>query len=238
MTQQKMHRKVFCNMPLSIAIDGPSGAGKSTVAKAVAQKIGAMYLDTGAMYRTVGLYMVRKGVSLTDAKAIEENLPGLPLEVKHENGKQAVYLGEENVSEAIRTPEISAAASAVSAVPAVRVALVEKQREIAKGISIVMDGRDIGTHVLPDAPVKVFLTASSEERARRRFEELKAKGIEQPYDEVLADIIRRDHNDSTRAASPLRKADDAVEIDSTGKDAEAVTAEIVALAEKALGEAK
>ena len=224
-------------MPLSIAIDGPSGAGKSTVAKAVAQKIGAMYLDTGAMYRSVGLYMLRMGVSLADTKAIEKNLPSLPLEVRHENGKQAVYLGEENVSEAIRMPEISAAAAAVSAVPAVRVAMVEKQREIAKGISIVMDGRDIGTHVLPDAPVKVFLTASAEERARRRFEELKAKGVEQPYDEVLADIIARDHNDSTRAASPLRKAADAIEIDSTGKDAEAVTAEIVALAEKALREA-
>ena len=225
-------------MPLSIAIDGPSGAGKSTVAKAVAKEIGAMYLDTGAMYRAVGLYMLRRGVSLSDAAAIEAGLPGLPLEVKHENGRQAVYLGEENVSEAIRMPEISSAASAVSAVPAVREAMVEKQREIAKGIDIVMDGRDIGTHVLPDAPVKVFLTASAEERARRRFEELKAKGVDQPYAGVLADIIQRDHNDSTRAASPLRKADGAVEIDSTGKDAAAVTAEIVALAEKARREAK
>lgn len=220
-------------MPISIAIDGPSGAGKSTVAKDVAARLGAMYLDTGAMYRTVGLYMLRSGVRIDDAAAVVKNLPGLPIEVRHENGQQAMYLDGENVSLAIRTPEISSAASAVSAIPEVRVAMVDLQREIAKGIDIVMDGRDIGTHVLPDAAVKVFLTASPEERAQRRYDELKSKGIDQPYDEVLADIIRRDHNDSTRAASPLRKADGAVEIDSTGMDALAVADRIVALAEHA-----
>lgn len=220
-------------MPISIAIDGPSGAGKSTVAKDVAARIGAMYLDTGAMYRAVGLHMVRRGIALTDTAAVEAELPLVPIGVKHENGVQAVYLGEENVSAAIRMPEISAAASAVSAIPAVRVAMVDLQRKIAEGLDIVMDGRDIGTHVLPNASVKVFLTASAQERARRRFEELKAKGVEQPYEEVLADIIQRDHNDSTRAASPLRKAEGAVEIDSTGMDASAVAERIIALAKQA-----
>lgn len=207
-------------MPISIAIDGPSGAGKSTVARGVAARIGALYLDTGAMYRAVALHMLRAGVSISDPDAVCRELPRVCLSVRHENGAQATYLGDENVSGVIRTPEISQAASAVSAISQVRVALVDLQRDIARGLDIVMDGRDIGTHVLPDAPVKVFLTASAQERARRRYEELRAKGIEQPYEEVLSDIIARDHNDSTRAASPLKKAQDAVEIDSTDKDVE------------------
>lgn len=220
-------------MPISIAIDGPSGAGKSTVAKAVAARIDAMYLDTGAMYRTVGLHMVRRGISLADHVAICAELPHVPILVRHENGVQAMYLAEENVSDAIRLPEISQAASAVSAVPEVRVALVDLQRRLAEGLDIVMDGRDIGTHVLPNASVKIFLTASAEERARRRFEELAQRGVSQPYADVLSDIIQRDHNDSIRAASPLRRAQDAVEIDSTDKDVAQCVDIIVALAEAA-----
>lgn len=220
-------------MPISIAIDGPSGAGKSTVAKAVAARIGAMYLDTGAMYRTVGLHMVRRGISLADRAALCAELPHVPILVRHENGVQAMYLADENVSDAIRLPEISQAASAVSAVPEVRAALVDLQRRLAGGLDIVMDGRDIGTHVLPNASVKIFLTASAEERARRRFEELAQRGVSQPYADVLSDIIQRDHNDSTRAASPLRRAQDAVEIDSTDKDVAQCVDIIVALAEAA-----
>ena len=216
-------------MPISIAIDGPSGAGKSTVAKDIASRIGAMYLDTGAMYRAIGLHMTRKGIALDDSAAIIAELPNVPIHVKHENGVQATYLGSENVSQAIRTPQISTAASAVSTIPEVRTAMVDLQREIARGIDIVMDGRDIGTHVLPNAAVKVFLTASAEERARRRFVELQERGISQPYEEVLSDIVERDRNDSTRAASPLRKAEDAVEIDSTDKDARACADAIIEL---------
>lgn len=217
-------------MPISIAIDGPSGAGKSTIAKLVAERIGAMYLDTGAMYRAIGLYMTRAGVPLDDFSAIEAALPQVPLRVKHEHGVQATYLGEENVSEAIRTPEISAAASAVSKVPAVREAMVSLQRSIAAGLDIVMDGRDIATKVLPNAEVKVFLTATSEVRAERRYKEL--DGL-QSYEEVLADILLRDHNDTTRAASPLQKAEGAVEIDSSSLDVETCAGRIIALAEQA-----
>lgn len=222
-------------MPVSVAIDGPCGAGKSTVAKDVAVKLGALYLDTGAMYRAIGLHMMRRRIDLSDVRAIIAELPNVPLHVKHERGQQVTYLGDEDVSSAIRTPQVSAAAASVSVIPEVRAAMVELQREIARGIDIVMDGRDIGTHVLPNATVKVFLTASAQERAHRRFQELQAKGISQPYEEVLADIIERDRIDSTRTASPLRKAPDAIEIDSTDKDVRTCADAIIALVQKQSG---
>ena len=159
----------------SIAIDGPSGAGKSTIAKSVAEQLGGMYLDTGAMYRAVGLYMKRSGISLEDAAAIAAHVDETPLSVRHIDGVQHVFLGDEDVSEAIRQPDISLAASAVATVPAVRARLVALQREIGRTISIVMDGRDIGTYVLPNATVKIFLTASAETRARRRVKQLAEK---------------------------------------------------------------
>ena len=216
--------------PFSIAIDGPSGAGKSSAAKAVARELNAMYLDTGAMYRAVGVYMMQNGISLDDGEAIEENVSGADIQVRFENGVQKMYLAGEDISEAIRTPEASTAASKVSAVPGVRERMVQLQRSIAAGHSVVMDGRDIGTHVLPDAPLKIFLTASSQERARRRWLELQEKGANQSYEDVLADIRERDARDCARAASPLRKAGDAVELDCSRMDLPAVTREILRLA--------
>ena len=187
-------------MPMSIfsiAIDGPSGAGKSTIAKAVAEELNALYLDTGAMYRAVGLYMNRLGI-LNDAEAVAARVDEVPLDVRHIDGKQRVFLGDEDVSEAIRQPEISMAASAVGAVPAVRTRLVDLQREIARKLSIIMDGRDIGTVVLPNATLKIFLTASPETRAQRRLDQLADKGIHEPYEKVLAEIIQRDYQDTHR----------------------------------------
>ena len=221
----------------AIAIDGPSGAGKSTAARRVAREVGAIYLDTGAMYRAMGLYMLRAGVDPTDAAAVAQRAHEPLIEVKYLGGEQRVLLGGEDVSDAIRQNEVSLAASAVSAVPEVRRILVARQREIAKDVPVVMDGRDIGTKVLPDADVKVFLTASVAVRARRRWLELQAKGQDVPLDQLEREIAQRDHNDSTRAASPLRKADDAVQIDSSDMTLDEVVEKIVALA-RAAGEGK
>lgn len=202
-------------MPVfSIALDGPSGAGKSTIAKAVAEKMNALYLDTGAMYRTVGLYMKRAGI-LDDTAAISARIEEVPLDVRHIDGKQRVFLGEEDVSEAIRQPDISMAASAVGAIPAVRTHLVRLQQQIAKKISIVMDGRDIGTVVLPDATVKIFLTASPEARAQRRVDQLAQSGVTEPYEKVLAEIIQRDYQDTHREVTPLVQAEDAILVDTS-----------------------
>ena len=173
----------------AIAIDGPAGAGKSTVAKGVAQALNAIYLDTGAMYRAVGLYMLRQGVPLDDAALVAAHAPQALVDVRYVDGAQRVYLCGEDVSQAIRENAVSAAASAVSAVVAVRELMVARQREIAAGADVVMDGRDIGTKVLPDAPVKVFLTAAAEVRARRRFLELQRKGQEVPYEQLLSEIM-------------------------------------------------
>ena len=214
----------------AIAIDGPAGAGKSTVAKRVAMALNALYLDTGAMYRAVGLYMMRHGVALDDAAGIEANAPAARVDVRYVDGAQRVYLCGEDVSQTIRENPVSAAASAVSAVPAVRTLLVARQREIAAEADVVMDGRDIGTKVLPDAPVKVFLTAQAEVRARRRFLELQKKGQEVPYEQLLSEIRQRDYNDSTRAASPLKQADDAVLLDSSGMTVDEVVEAIVSMA--------
>lgn len=219
----------------SIAIDGPSGAGKSSVARAVAQRLGAMYLDTGAMYRAVGLYMLKTGVPLDDAQAIAANCAGADVRVGYDaEGRQSVYLGDEDVSGAIRAAEVSLAASAVSTVPEVRERMVALQREIARGHSVVMDGRDIGTKVLPNATLKVFLTATPEVRAQRRYEELARKGMNEPYEKVLAELRRRDKRDTSRAASPLCKAGDAVEVDCSQMTIAQVEEKIVALAREAM----
>lgn len=219
----------------SIAIDGPSGAGKSSVARAVAKRLGAMYLDTGAMYRAIGLYMLKTGVPLDDAQAIAANCAGADVRVGYDaEGRQSVYLGDEDVSEAIRVAEVSLAASAVSTVPEVRERMVALQREIAKGHSVVMDGRDIGTKVLPDATLKVYLTASVDVRARRRHLELAQKGMNEPYEKVREELIRRDELDTHRAASPLCRAEDAVEVDCSQMTLAQVEERIAALAREAM----
>ena len=206
----------------SIAIDGPAGAGKSTIARAVAERLGAMYLDTGAMYRAVGLYFLRRGLD-ADPRAVAEGVGAVRVEVKPENGTQRMYLDGEDVTEAIRTPEASLAASHVAAVPEVRAQMVAMQQEIARGYSIVMDGRDIGTKVLPDATLKLYVTASAEVRARRRYEELQRKGDDAlTFDQVLQDIEERDFNDIHRAASPLEQAADAKLLDTSDMTPEQV----------------
>ncbi len=200
----------------SVAIDGPSGAGKSTIAKAAAKRFGFIYVDTGAIYRTVGLAASRAGMALGDEGGVVELLPKLEVGFGYaEDGTQRMYLNGEDVSGLIRTPEISMRASEVSAMPEVRAYLLDMQRGMAERQDVVMDGRDIGTVVLPDADLKVFLTASAEQRALRRFKELMQRGAEDSYEQVLADIIKRDENDSSRAAAPLRKAEDAVEVDTS-----------------------
>ena len=205
---------------IAVAIDGPSGAGKSTLARAVAAEFGFLYVDTGALYRTVGLYIRRKEIDPDDAAAVAAALPGARVSLAYRGGEQRVFLEDEDVSEAIRTPEASRYASKVSAIPAVRAFLLETQRRMARENNVVMDGRDIGTVVLPDAKIKLFLHASAEDRARRRFEELQARGTPQPYEEVLADIQERDERDENRAAAPLRRADDAIDLDTTGNTLE------------------
>ncbi len=200
----------------SIAIDGPSGAGKSTLARRAAERFGFLYVDTGAIYRTVGLAARRRNVAPDDAAGVQAMLPALSVELRHDGqGVQRMYLDGEDVSAAIRLPEISVYASKVSAIPAVRAYLLDMQRRLARTRSVIMDGRDIGTVVLPDAGLKVFLTASPEARADRRARELREKGVDASYDEVLRDIRERDERDSSRAAAPLRAADDAVYLDTT-----------------------
>lgn len=209
----------------SVAIDGPAGAGKSTVAKAVAKALDAAYLDTGAMYRTMGLYMAEHGHRRPEAIAEAAKLPALRVEFR--DGVQRMFLDGEDVTDRIRTPEAAATASKVSAVGAVRERLVELQREIARGQSVVMDGRDIGTVVLPDATVKIYLTASCEVRAQRRFSELQQAGKEIPFEQVLDDIVQRDYNDAHRAVSPMRQADDAVRVDTSEMTRDEVVDDIV-----------
>ena len=223
-----MSDKIF-----SIAIDGPAGAGKSTVAKAVAAELGAMYLDTGAMYRAFGLYMLRRGAT-HDPEAIVAAVNDVDITVTFVDGAQHILLGGEDVTQAIREPEVSMAASAISAVPEVRERMVALQRRIAEGHSVIMDGRDIGTKVLPNATLKIFLTASVEERARRRCLELEQKGMPEPYEKVLREMQERDYQDTHRAASPLRPADDAVTVDTTNNTLEESVAEIRWLALEAI----
>lgn len=205
---------------VSVAIDGPVGAGKSTIARTAAQRLGFIYADTGALYRAVGLCCIRNGADLGDKSAIAAAVGGIKPEIKLCEGVQHVYLNGEDVSAEIRLPEVSMAASAVSSVPEVRAALLEMQRDIARKNSVIMDGRDIGTVVLPNADVKIFLTAAPEIRARRRFDELRAKGSAVTFEEVLSDLNKRDYNDSHRAAAPLKQAEDAVLADTSGLDFE------------------
>ncbi len=203
---------------ISVAIDGPSGAGKSTLARRLAKELGYLYVDTGAMYRAIGLYAVRAGADTKDAAAVAALLPDIRLELKYVEGVQRVLLCGEDVSEAIRAEAMGMAASDVSAHPAVRAFLLETQREMARRQDLLMDGRDIGTVVLPNATVKIFLTASPEARARRRMLELRQKGQPADYDTVLEDIRRRDWQDTHRAAAPLKQAADAVLVDTSEMD--------------------
>ena len=196
---------------IRIAVDGPSGAGKSTIAKAIAKKLCIDYIDTGAMYRAVGYKMLQKGIAMDDIPAITEMLKETEIDFSSGN----IYLDGENINDRIRTEEISKQASDCSALGIVRAKLTEQQQKMGEKKSVIMDGRDIGTVVFPDAEYKFYITATAEERANRRFKELIAKGEEVTYEKVLADIKQRDHNDSTREINPLRKADDALELDTT-----------------------
>lgn len=205
---------------ISIAIDGPGGAGKSTIAKALAKKLGFIYVDTGALYRAIGLYMINKGVDLKNAAAVTEKLDEVKVELKYVNGEQRVLLCGDGVSEDIRKPEVSMAASDVSAIPAVRDFLLGLQRKMASENNVIMDGRDIGTVVLPNAQIKLFLTASAEERAMRRYKELIEKGKKVEYETVYKELCERDYQDSHREVAPLKPADDATIIDTTGNDLE------------------
>ena len=200
---------------VSVAIDGPAGAGKSTLARRLAADFGYIYVDTGAMFRTIGLYALRAGKDPKDNEAVDALLPNITLEFAFIEGEQHIYLNGEDVSAAIRTEEVGMAASAVGANPAVRAFLLEMQRDMAKTQNILMDGRDIGTVVLPNATVKIFLTASPEARATRRWKEYQQKGIDTPYEDVLADVKQRDYQDTHRAAAPLKQADDAVLLDTS-----------------------
>ncbi len=212
---------------INVAIDGPAGAGKSTVAKAAAKQLGYIYVDTGALYRAVGVYALRNNISTTDAEKIGAALDSIRVELKFIGGVQHVFLNDDDVSEEIRLPEASMAASNVSAIPAVRSFLFDLQRSIAAQNNCIMDGRDIGTVVLPDAQVKIFLTADDEERAMRRYKELKEKGSEVTFKEVLDDLRERDYNDSHREIAPLKPAEDSVLVNTTGMTLEESTQKII-----------
>lgn len=206
----------------AIAVDGPAGSGKSTVAKAVARKLGIIYVDTGAMYRTVALYCAQKCIPWEEEANVVASLADMKMKIVPEEGGQRIFLQEEDVTTAIRSAEIGKGASTVAAYPQVREAMVALQQEMAKEHSVIMDGRDIGTVVLPDAEVKVYLDAGVEERARRRVGELEAKGEAADLEEIKKMIIERDYNDMHREHSPLKKADDAISLDSTGMSIEEV----------------
>lgn len=217
-----MKKDVYHRMKYkSVAIDGPSGAGKSTLAKKAAEALGYLYVDTGAIYRTVGLCALRRGIAPDDHGGVVAMLGTFTLDLRHgEDGLQHMYLDGEDVTGEIRRPEVSMYASAVSALPEVRAFLMDLQRGLAQRQNVIMDGRDIGTVVLPGADIKIFLTASLEDRARRRWQELRERGMECDYASVLADMAARDENDSRRAAAPLRRAEDALLLDTTGNSLE------------------
>lgn len=222
-------------MSFNIAIDGPAGAGKSTIARRAAAEMGFIYVDTGALYRSVAYYCITNGADLNVPESIEKLLPGITPKLRFIDGVQHVFVNGSDVSDKIRTPEVSMAASKVSAIPAVRAFLFDLQQKIARENDIIMDGRDIGTVVLPNADLKIFLTASPEARADRRFAELKNKENAPSYEQVLADIIKRDHDDSTRAIAPLKQAEDAVLLDTTSLDLEQSVKAVMDLVKKAVG---
>ena len=223
---------------ISIAIDGPSVAVKSTISRKAAEKFGFIYVDTGAIYRTIGLATKIRGVSLDDTAAVVALLPTLEIELKYNDaGEQHMYLDGNDVSRDIRLPEVSMLASKVSAIPAVREFLVDMQRGMAEKYDVIMDGRDIGTVILPNADLKIFLTADVRDRARRRYEELRAKGMEKPFDEVLAEMEKRDEQDTQRAAAPLKAADDAVLLDTSGNTLEESIDEVCRLISEKMGRA-
>lgn len=203
---------------MNVAIDGPSGSGKSTLSRKAAENLGFIYVDTGAMYRTIGLYAYRLGIPVDSVEPITEHLSEISISLKYQNGEQLIFLGEEDVSKEIRTHIISSYASAVAKIPAVRAFLLERQRLIAKENSVIMDGRDIGTVVLPDADVKIFLTASPEVRANRRYAELKERGQEIDYQQLLQDIIDRDYQDSHREIAPLKPSETSIVLDTSELD--------------------
>lgn len=223
-------------MIYSVAIDGPGGAGKSTVARRVAQKRGIVYVDTGAMYRAVALYMLTECVDVKDEDAVKKLLPGVDIQIKYSNGEQRIFLCGRDVSEEIRRPDVSMAASTVSAYKSVREYLLEAQRDIARTHSVIMDGRDIGTVVLPDALVKIFLTGDVNVRAQRRCKELRARGEDVDFETVLSDIKQRDLQDSQRANSPLKPAPDSVTVDTTDMDFDRVVNLVMDITDKKTGE--
>ena len=207
-------------MSVQIAIDGPSGAGKSSLSRKVAEKLGYVYIDTGAMYRTIGLYVKRRGLGPKEENQVKELLGEIHLDVRHVAGVQHIFLNGEDVSEEIRRHEISQYASDVSTLPSVRAFLLDYQRQLAQSNNVIMDGRDIGTVVLPGATVKIFLTADPRDRAKRRYRELCAKGSSVDFEKVYQDILERDRQDSSRAAAPLKPAPDAILLDTTGNEFE------------------
>ncbi len=219
-------------MSVNVAIDGPAGAGKSTVAKGAAAKLGYIYVDTGALYRAVGVYALRNGIDTKNADGVSSLLPEISVELKFIDGVQHVLLNGDDVSVEIRTPDASMAASNVSAIPAVRAFLFDLQRDIAKKNNCLMDGRDIGTVVLPNAQVKIFLTADPEERAMRRYKELKEKGSDVKYEDVLDDLIKRDYQDSHREIAPLKPAEDSVVFNTTGYTLEESVAKVISIIEE------
>lgn len=218
-------------MPLVVALDGPAGAGKSTIAKGVSKKLGAIYVDTGAMYRAMALHMLNNKIDINDEAAVSKAAADADITIKFEDGVQVVILNGKNVNGLIRTEEVGKTASKVSTYRDVRTKLVDLQRKLAESVSVVMDGRDVGTVVLPNANPKIYLTASSRVRAKRRYDELIAKGESADLDTIEKDIIDRDYQDMHREISPLRKADDAIEVDTSNMTIEQVEAEIIRLCE-------
>ncbi len=214
---------------MNVAIDGPAGAGKSTIAKLCAKELGYIYVDTGAMYRSIALYMLRNNINLDEEDAVNGSLKDIQVSLAYQDGKQAVLLNGEDVSDQIRTPEVSASASKVSAYPKVREALLSLQRDMASTNNVLMDGRDIGTVILPNADVKIFLTASPEVRGKRRYDELILKGENVDLSEVIEDVKKRDEADMNRKTSPLKQAEDAILVDSSDMTIEEVCNTIVTL---------
>lgn len=221
---------------VSIAIDGPGGAGKSTIAKALAKKLGYIYVDTGALYRAIGLYMLNSGADTKDKSAVVPKLAEIDVELKYIDGSQKVILCGQDISSDIRKPEVSMAASDVSAIGDVRSFLLDLQRDMARKNNVIMDGRDIGTVVLPNAQIKIFLTASAAERAMRRYKELVEKGVKVEYETVLKELNERDYQDSHREIAPLKPADDADLIDTTGNDLDQSVNMLAEYVSKRLGE--